>query len=159
MTPSQPVPLTLCPGDCQDLGEVMDIMVDAFETSFGEAWTHVQAQGILGVPGVWLSLARLGPGAAGFALSRVVMDEAELLLLAVRRQARRQGIGAALLGCAIATARARGAARLHLEVRDGNGALALYRASGFAEVGRRPRYYRGADGATFDALTLSIALN
>jgi ribosomal-protein-alanine N-acetyltransferase len=52
---------------------------------------------------------------------------------------------------ALAAARARGAAAMFLEVAAGNTpALALYAREGFAEVGRRRRYY--ADGA--DALVL-----
>jgi ribosomal-protein-alanine N-acetyltransferase len=55
----------------------------------------------------------------------------------------------------MAGAAARGAAAMFLEVSDRNAAArALYAASGFAEVGRRRRYY--ADGA--NALVLSRAL-
>ena len=55
-------------------------------------------------------------------------------------------------------ARADGAARVHLEVRDGNPAIEMYRGAGFAPVGRRRNYYRGADGAQFDAFTFSLEL-
>jgi len=90
------------------------------------------------------------PG-AGFVLARVAADEAEILTLAVAPAARRQGIGSGLMAAALAGATARGAAVMLLEVAAGNAAaLALYRALGFAEVGRRRRYY--ADGA--DALVL-----
>jgi ribosomal-protein-alanine N-acetyltransferase len=92
----------------------------------------------------------------GFVLARVAAEEAEILTLAVHPAARRQGHGAALLAAAMAGAVARGAGAMFLEVAEGNAAArALYAAAGFAEVGRRRRYY--PDGG--DALVLRRALN
>jgi [ribosomal protein S18]-alanine N-acetyltransferase len=150
--------LALREGGQADLGEVMTSMVEAFAPEYGEAWTAAQCGGILPLPGVRLTLAKLGTVPAGFALARVVAGEAELLLLAVRPRFRRSGIGNALLDAIVAFAREAGAAHLHLEMRDGNPALRLYRTAGFAQIGRRPRYYRGADGRLIDALTLSRPL-
>lgn len=145
-------------GGVAELGEVMTVMDDAFEPAFGEAWTRGQCQGILDLPRVWLTIARADSAPAGFALSRVVADEAELLLLAVRPAFRRCGIGAKLIERTLAVAIGGGARRLHLEVRDGNAALGLYTRSGFAEVGRRRGYYRGRSGQLFDALSLAFVL-
>lgn len=144
--------------DAADLGAVMTVMEDAFEPAFGEAWTRSQCQGILDLPRVWLTIARHDGAAAGFALSRIVADEAELLLLAVRPTFRRRGIGSKLIERTLAVAIGAGARRLHLEVRDGNAALGLYVRSGFAEVGRRRGYYRGTHGQLFDALSLAFVL-
>jgi ribosomal-protein-alanine N-acetyltransferase len=92
----------------------------------------------------------------GFVLARVAADEAEILTLAVAPVARRAGHGAALLAAAMMQAALRGAATMILEVSARNGAArALYDAAGFAEAGRRARYY--ADGA--DALVLRRALS
>ena len=150
--------LDLVPGAVADLDEVMATMHAAFDPSFGEAWTRNQCSGIMGLAGVWLLLARYDGRAAGFALSRAVADEAELLLLAVQPEQRRFGIGRALLDGVAAEAGARGATRLHLEMRDGNPAVNLYNGAGFHEVGRRKRYYRGRDGLSFDAITLACPL-
>lgn len=148
----------LIEGSAVDLDEVMATMQAAFDPLFGEAWTRSQCAGILGLGGVWLQLARCGGKAAGFALSRVVLDEAELLLLAVQPAQRRLGVGRALLAAVADEARIRGAIRLHLEMRDGNPAAHLYERAGFHEVGRRKRYYRGRDGSSFDAITLACRL-
>lgn len=142
-------------GGLADLDEVMTTMVEAFPPAFGEAWTRPQCRGMIGIPGIRVLLAREGDEPVGFAMIRTVVDEAELLLLAVRPAARRGGIGRALLGKAVLAARAQGAERMHLEMREGNPALALYAAEGFREMGRRPGYYRGDDGRSYDALTLS----
>jgi ribosomal-protein-alanine N-acetyltransferase len=105
--------------------------------------------------GVSLRIARdVHSGATiGFSLSRSVADEAELLLLAVLPNRHREGVGMRLLDDFMDHARAEGLTRVHLEVRDGNPAIGMYRAAGFAAVGRRLNYYHGAEGLRFDALT------
>jgi ribosomal-protein-alanine N-acetyltransferase len=142
-------------GGTADLDAMMRVMEDSFDPAYGEAWTAPQCAGLLPMPGVWLTLAREGTDIVGFALGRAVLREAELLLLAVRRDFQRKGVGLSLLRRFAAVANARGAERLHLEVRDGNHALRLYTAAGFAEVGRRRNYYTGSDGQIYDALTLA----
>lgn len=143
-------------GGVDDLDAVMRIMTAAFQPCFGEAWTRSQCAGILPMHGVSLTLAEQGGKPVGFSLVRAVADEAELLLLAVDPAEQRQGIGQALLDDFIAGALASGGHRLHLEVRDGNHAVELYRASGFAPVGRRRNYYHGPDGESHDAVTLML---
>jgi ribosomal-protein-alanine N-acetyltransferase len=142
-------------GGLLDLDAVMNVMGDSFDPAFGEAWTGPQCAGLLPLPGVWLTLARHGGKIAGFALGRVVAGEAELLLLAVRRESQGRGIGRKLLDRFQEVASRKGAEHLHLEVRDGNHAVGLYTAGGFHEVGRRKNYYQGRDGQLYDALTLA----
>jgi len=140
-------------GGLADLPAVMTVMDDSFEPRFGEAWTVSQCAGLMAMPGVWLTLARDGEDVIGFTLARIAVDEAELLLLAVRSAAQRRGVGRALLARFTVRAHELGAAHVHLEVRDGNHAAALYRSAGFELAGRRPNYYEGAGGRNFDALT------
>lgn len=151
--------IVLAEGSSRDLDCVIEVMDSAFDDRFGEAWTRSQCAGILPLPGVKLVLARTAEGAAvGFSLLRTVADEAELLLLAVVPRFRRRGIGRRLLDHFLGLAENSGASRVHLEVRDGNPAVAMYRAAGFSLAGRRRKYYRGRGGGEFDALTLSKRL-
>jgi ribosomal-protein-alanine N-acetyltransferase len=149
-------PLRLEPGTSADLDAVMKVMEAAFGKKYGEAWTRSQLAGILPMNGVSLMIAREDGGEAtvGFSLARTVADEAELLLLAVLPRHQREGIGRRLLDHFIDRAGAEGTSRVHLEVRDGNAAVAMYRAAGFKQAGRRRNYYHAADGGRFDALTL-----
>jgi ribosomal-protein-alanine N-acetyltransferase len=133
----------------------MSIMTSAFDPVFGEAWNAGQCLGIMSLPDVWLTFAEDGERTIGFALSRFMIDEAELLLLAVEPDARCHGVGRALIERTAQIAVGKGANRLLLEVRDGNHALDLYHDAGFREIGRRRDYYRGTDGAMRDALTLA----
>ena len=154
-----PDEVQLTQGGSADLDAVTEVMNAAFDERFGEAWTRSQCAGILPMPGVELVLARGSDGElAGFSLFRTVADEAELLLLAVEPSYRRRGTGRMLLDHFIERARHFGASRVHLEVREGNPAVILYRQLGFSLAGRRPKYYRGRFGGDFDALTLSRKL-
>lgn len=142
-------------GSTADLPTVDRIMRAAFDPRFGEAWTRGQCLGIMAMPGVWLRLATVEGRCVGFAMARAIVDDAELLLLATDPEARRNGVGRALVQAIIDDARDRGAAQIHLEVRAGNDAVGLYARAGFAKVGERRGYYRGINGQTFDALTYS----
>jgi ribosomal-protein-alanine N-acetyltransferase len=149
------VSIAIAEGGAADLGAVMRVMEDSFDPAFGEAWTTPQCAGLLPMTGVWLSLARQEDDVIGFALGRIVVNEAELLLLAVRRSYQGKGVGQMLLDRFATVAASKGAEQLHLEVRQGNHAVSLYSRNGYREVGRRRNYYNGRDGQLFDALTLA----
>jgi ribosomal-protein-alanine N-acetyltransferase len=147
-------------GSSDDVDAVMTVMESAFGRRFGEAWTRSQLAGILPMSGVSLIIAR-EPNRAqpvGFSLARTVADESELLLLAVLPDCHRRGVGRRLLEDFLERARKDEVARVHLEVRDGNPAVGMYRAAGFSPVGRRRNYYYGPDGKRFDAITLAYQL-
>ena len=146
-------------GSAADLGIVDSILQAAFDPRYGEAWTRSQCLGIMAMPGVWLTIALVDDEPAGFALSRFIIDEVELLLLATSPGVRRRGVGSALVRSVIADSVGRGAKSLHLEVREGNAAIRLYREAGFEKVGERRRYYRGSDGHAFDAYTFRRELD
>jgi [ribosomal protein S18]-alanine N-acetyltransferase len=156
-TPALASRVRLDAGTSQDLDEVIEIMEAAFGSQYGEAWARSQCAGILPMAGVSLTLARDADNGDvfGFSLSRSVANEAELLLIAVLPSRHREGIGTRLLDDFMDRARSGGAARVHLEVRDGNPAIAMYRAAGFSPIGRRRNYYHAADGSRYDALTFA----
>lgn len=84
----------------------------------------------------------------GYALFRRVLDEAELLRVAVAPAARRHGIARRLVGRGLGELAGGGVLVCHLEVRAGNApAIALYEALGFTLAGRRPGYYSGGETA------------
>ncbi len=145
-------------GGVDDLPAIMPVMTRAFSPQFGEAWTESQCLGVLAMPGSELMVARDGD-LVGFALSRTIVGECELMLLAVAPESQQNGVGRALLSTMISNARSCGARMIFLEVRQGNPAITLYSFVGFAEVGRRRGYYRGSNGESFDALTYRLALS
>ncbi len=87
-------------------------------------------------------VALRGRRVLGYSGMMFVDDEAHITTVVVATQARRQGIGSALVASLLRTARRRGMEAATLEVRVSNNvAQALYRRFGFAPVGVRPHYY------------------
>ena len=142
-------------GAIDDIDQVMAVMHAAFDPSFGEAWNRGQCLGMLALPDVWLMVAERDGEQIGFALSRRIIDEVELLLLAVIPAARCSGVGSLLIDQVAMHAHRHGASRLLLEMRAGNPAGALYEAHGFSRIGARRDYYRGIGGQLADAWTLA----
>jgi [ribosomal protein S18]-alanine N-acetyltransferase len=155
--------MTPCP---HLIDRVMAVMESAFEPAYGEAWNRRQVADALAMPathalvvdaGGALIPEGSGPVAApcGFVLTRHVLDEEELLLIAVVPGVRRRGVGAALIEHLFTAARARGIDRIFLEMRRGNPAIHLYRKFGFEPIGERRNYYRMANGERIDAITFA----
>lgn len=155
--------LPLWPDDPVDA--IMRVMARAFDPQFGEAWNRRQVADalVLGTCRYGLiapngSVSESAEGeridaAVGFFLARRALDEEELLLFAVDLGHRRRGLGGALLDHFCRGSAKLGMSRIFLEMRAGNPAARLYESREFKLVGKRPAYYRGADGARRDALT------
>lgn len=146
------------------VARIMTIMESAFEPTYGEGWNERQITDALNLPTTHALVVDAdgapipdGPGSvvapAGFVLTRHVLDEEELLLIAVLPGCRRRGIGSVLIDHLFAAARARGITRIYLEMRRGNPAIHLYRKLGFDPIGERRNYYRMANGERIDAIT------
>jgi ribosomal-protein-alanine acetyltransferase len=110
----------------------------------------------------YLSLvARESGELCAFAVARTLVDEAELLLIAVTPSQRRQGVAALLWIELTERLRINGATRTFLEVRASNAAARHFYASrGFIEVGVRKNYYpNGIHGQQReDAIVMQVAL-
>jgi ribosomal-protein-alanine N-acetyltransferase len=93
-----------------------------------------------------LLIAAMADTVVGFAVAsciRAGQVEAELESVAVQAEWRGRGIGWALCEATLEWSRELGACGMQLEVRAvSKGVHRLYRALGFIETGRRPRYYR-----------------
>ena len=119
--------------------------------AFAHPWSGAELEALARTPGATTLVAEDGAVPVGFLMARRAADEAEVLTLAVNPAWRRRGVASALVEAAAGL----GAAHLFLEVAHDNAAArALYAATGFLEVGRRPRYYPRPGGAPADALVL-----
>jgi [ribosomal protein S18]-alanine N-acetyltransferase len=148
-------------GDAHDIASIMPVMQDAFDPAYGESWTASQCLGTLTMPNTRLILARNKDSNAknstvGFAMTRWVLDEEELLMIAVLPQNQREGIAGHLIDYVIKNGSLQTRKFLFLEVRDGNSAYFFYENRGFVETGRRKSYYLGNDGQRRDAITMSL---
>jgi ribosomal-protein-alanine N-acetyltransferase len=97
----------------------------------------------------------LGEQPRGFILTRHVLDEMEIILVAIDPEYRRLGLAGRLLQAALQDAAGKGIRTVFLEQAAPNlAAHQLYVRHGFADVGRRRGYYRGRTGEMADALIL-----
>ena len=95
-----------------------------------------------------------------FALFSTVLDEAEMLTVAVSPDYRRCGLGRDLLTVAEADLFGSGIAQVHLEVAaDNKAALALYEALGYQTIGVRKGYYQRPEGLRMDAVMMAKRLS
>lgn len=130
-------------------------------TLFDTPWTTESFAAMADDPGSLLLVARTAgqPEPLAFIAGRVMADEAEVLMLAVRADAQRTGIGRLLVEGVARAAKRAGAASIYLEVAADNvPAIGLYRACGFSETGRRANYYSTPGGPARDALVLALPL-
>lgn len=162
--------MTPCPAsDPVLVDRIMAVMDAAFEPAYGEAWNRRQVADALALPRTHALVvdaqgdcipasADPAPAPAGFVLTRHVLDEEELLLIAVIPGARQRGVGAMLIEHLFTAARTRGVTRIFLEMRRGNPAVRLYQKFGFEPIGERRNYYRMANGERIDAITFARSI-
>jgi [ribosomal protein S18]-alanine N-acetyltransferase len=123
--------------------------------SFHRGWTETEVETLLTDRAVIAHRATAGRKLAGFILSRIAGDEAEILSVAVAPVWRNRGVGRTLLALHLRRLAGLGARAVFLEVGATNGsANKIYAGAGFREVGRRPNYYQEAAGRRSDALVL-----
>ena len=80
---------------------------------------------------------------AGYIGSQTVMEETDMMNVAVHPDYRRKGIAEALVNGLVEALKEQGSHCLTLEVRASNEpAKMLYEKLGFSQIGRRPKYYR-----------------
>lgn len=96
----------------------------------------------------------------GFLLLRLVLDEAEILALAIDPEAQGKGHGSDLMTQMHQKIASQGVVHVFLEVAETNaGAQRFYERHGYAKTGKREGYYRLPDGSRIDAVLMSRALS
>ena len=118
-------------------------VADLEKICFSDPWSERSVASELDNPlSLWL-VALDGDTTVGYIGSQTVLDETDMMNVAVAPSHRRMGIGAKLVTALIAALQERGSRSLTLEVRASNqNAQKLYAKLGFTQVGRRPNYYR-----------------
>jgi ribosomal-protein-alanine N-acetyltransferase len=126
-------------------------IADIERESFSDPWSERSFHDILSHAGIYFLCARSrdersadsASELVGYVVAWFAAGEGEIANLAVTSEARRMGIGSALLDATLDAARAAGVTDIYLEVRTSNvRARQLYDSRGFVEVGRRQSYYR-----------------
>ena len=110
---------------------------------FSDPWSENSVASELNNPlSLWL-VAVDDENLAGYVGSQTVMDETDMMNIAVDQRYRRQGIAQMLVEALVERLKKMDSRCLMLEVRISNTpAIALYEKLGFEQVGKRPNYYR-----------------
>lgn len=129
-------------------------MATLHKQSFPSGWPeedmrrHIEKDLCLGV----------GNPVKAFILLQIGGDQADILTLATDPAHRRKGHARQILSEAENQLRNKNIKTLYLDVSEINdGAIALYKSTGFQAIGRRPAYYRTAKGRVA-AITFSKTL-
>lgn len=124
------------------------------QNCFDNPWTEKMLECELNSPLSILETEERDGKNVGYALGRVVADEAELLKICVLSDWRKQGIAEKMLRTLLGKMRENGAAACFLEVRSKNApAIALYQKLGFEQIALRRNYYPDDD-----AVVMSVRL-
>lgn len=137
--------------------EITAPLVAALEAeSFSTPWSETSIRAELENPyAVWLT-AMEGDTLAGYLGVQFGPDGGDIMTIATAPEFRGMGVGKRLLSAMMEKLAEKDLRWLTLEVRPSNAAaVGLYRALGFVEVGRRPRYYKKP---TEDALLMTLFL-
>ena len=108
-----------------------------------EAWSEKSvASELANQLSLWLVVLE-EDAVAGYVGSQTVMDETDMMNVAVHPDHRRKGIAEALVDALVEALKEKGSHCLTLEVRASNApAIGLYEKLGFQQVGLRKNYYR-----------------
>ena len=112
------------------------------EATFARPWSRASIENELTNSCARSVVLRRGGETVGYAGMWLVIDEAHVTNVAIRKDLRGQGLGEKLMRALIQLAADSGMIWMTLEVRRSNAAAqGLYRKLGFVDVGWRKRYY------------------
>ena len=137
--------MTLRRATGDDLAAIMTLERATFPA---DAWSEAMMRAELASPHGWYVVDHEAGRLVGYGGLRAVANatDADVQTIAIAEGARGRGRGRALLRALLSEAARRGVADVFLEVRADNPvAQALYASEGFAEIGRKPRYYQPDD--------------
>lgn len=138
-----------------DLAAIMTLERTSFPT---DAWSEAMMREELASPHGWYIVDDEAGRLVGYAGLRAVSGarDADIQTITIAEVSRGRGRGRSLLRALLDEALRRGVSDVFLEVRADNPvAQALYVSEGFAEIGRKPRYYQPDD---VDAVVMKLDL-
>ena len=131
---------------------IIDELYYVEQSCFGNPWTEKMLECELNSPLSIVETEERDGKIVGYALGRVVADEAELLKICVLGEWRKRGIAGKMRFALLGKMREKGAAACFLEVRSKNApALSLYQKMGFEQIALRRNYYPDDDAVVMRA--------
>jgi len=131
--------IRITPMQQEDCEEVFQL----FKKCFANTWSYQSIQDMFLQPGYSSLVARKNGTIIGYIGILTVLDEADIINVAVDPDHQGMHIGSDLLQCMLQEADRQGIQKMFLEVRISNQpAIRLYQKGGFSRVGIRKNYYK-----------------
>ena len=133
-----------------DLENIKDILISDFD----DFWNYNILKEELESSNSKYIIAKTNDGEIiGFAGIKIILDNADIMNIVVKKSWRKQGVGNLLLNNLISLCKELNLVSLSLEVNEDNlPAIHLYEKFGFKQVGVRKNYYCGKDGIMMSLL-------
>lgn len=127
-----------------DLNSIQNILF----TEFDNFWTYSTFKQELECENSYFIVAKNSNEIVGFAGLKVIVDEADIMNIVVKKSFRHNGIGSILLEYLISYAKDKNLKTITLEVNEHNlSAIRLYDKFNFDHIGIRKKYYNGESDA------------
>ena len=128
--------------DIQDLEEIKDVLLSDFDNF----WSYeVLREELLSDSSLYI-VAKKQNEIIGFAGIKIIIDEADIMNIVVKKSYRNNGIGSLLLENLILISNKKNLNFINLEVDCKNTiAINLYKKFGFEEISLRKNYYKNND--------------
>ena len=124
----------------------LESIKETLETEFDDFWNYNIIKHELQSDISKVYVLRLADEIVGFAAISIVLDEAEITNIVIKKNYRGKKLSLLLIEILIKTAKDAQCSKIHLEV-NGNNKIAqnLYKQFGFEQVGLRKKYYENQD--------------
>lgn len=128
----------------EDFQEIKACLISEFD----DFWNAETLENELKNENSYYIVAKINNDIVGFAGIKVVIDEADIMNIVVRKDKRKSGIGSALFNSILNYAKSNCIKKITLEVNEENvSAINLYEKFGFKTIAERPKYYNGTNTA------------
>lgn len=125
-----------------DLESIKDILASDFD----KFWNYNVFKSELQSENSKYLVAKLNTEIIGFAGIKIILDEADVMNIVIKKIYRNQGVGTLLLNEIINLCKKQNLNSVSLEVNETNSsAIHLYENFGFKKVGDRKKYYNGSN--------------
>ena len=126
-----------------DFNNIKDIL----GTEFDDYWDSQTLFEDLNSPTSYYIVSKIENEIIGFAGIKMIIDQADIMNIVVKKSFRNQGIGKLLLEHLISIAETKKITSIMLEVNENNlFAIKLYKSLGFETISIRKNYYKDKDG-------------
>ena len=129
--------------------EDLELIKDVLESEFDNFWSYnILREEISSENSYFIVAKNTENEIVGFAGTKIIVDEADVMNIVVRKSCRKEGIGSKMLENLINYSISKNLKFVNLEVNENNlSAIRLYDKFAFNHIGIRKKYYNGVSDA------------